>query len=145
MSLSTGCYDVFIYDGEIAVYTLTTPSSVSIFWIFPQYFVLTVGEVLFSITSLEFAYTQAPQSMKAIIQSMFLLTTFAGNLVTTIVIETTANSHLDQWIEFFIFAGLLVLNTLLLMFVATRYTYVSYGDDGEMVVAEDEKKKKPKD
>ena len=23
-----GCYDVFIYDGEIAVYTLTTPSSV---------------------------------------------------------------------------------------------------------------------
>lgn len=30
----------------------------SIFWIFPQYFVLTVGEVLFSITSLEFAYTQ---------------------------------------------------------------------------------------
>ena len=34
----------------------------------------------------------------------------------------------SQWIEFFIFAGLLVLNTLLLMFVATRYTYVSYGD-----------------
>jgi len=144
-----GCYNVYIYenelgDGEIEVATLTTPSSISIFWIFPQYLILTVGEVLFSITSLEFAYTQAPQSMKAIIQSMFLLTTFAGNLITTIVIETTSNSNVEQYVEFFIFAGLLVANTLVLMFFAVKYRYVTYGDDGmpiEETEIEDEKKK----
>lgn len=144
-----GCYNVYIYenelgDGEIEVTTLTTPSSISIFWIFPQYLILTVGEVLFSITSLEFAYTQAPQSMKAIIQSMFLLTTFAGNLITTIVIETTSNSNVEQYVEFFIFAGLLVANTLVLMFFAVKYRYVTYGDDGmpiEETEIEDEKKK----
>ena len=31
---------------------------VHIFWLLPQYIVLTVGEILFSITSLEFAYSQ---------------------------------------------------------------------------------------
>ena len=34
------------------------PRKVSILWQIPQYFVITVGEVMFSITGYEFAYSQ---------------------------------------------------------------------------------------
>ena len=52
----------------MAVYEVITPNSVHIFWLLPQYIVVTVGEILFSITSMEFAYSQAPKSMKSVIQ-----------------------------------------------------------------------------
>ena len=41
---------------------------VHIMWLLPQYVVVTVGEILFSITSMEFAYSQAPPSMKSVLQ-----------------------------------------------------------------------------
>ena len=54
-----GSYMVYMYGtNTTAVYTLTPPNSVHIFWLIPQYIILTVAEILFSITSLEFAYSQ---------------------------------------------------------------------------------------
>ena len=40
------------------MFTLTEPNSVHMFWLVPQYFIITVGEVMFSITGLEFSFTQ---------------------------------------------------------------------------------------
>lgn len=51
---------------------------VSILWQIPQYVLVTAGEILFSITGLEFAYSQAPNSMKSVVQSFWLLTVAAG-------------------------------------------------------------------
>lgn len=48
----------------------------------PQYVLMTSGEIMFSITGLEFAFSQAPASLKSVVQSAWLLTTAAGNLVT---------------------------------------------------------------
>ena len=55
-------------------------------WLLPQYIILTCGEILFSITGLEFAYTQSPASMKAVVQALYLLTTAGGNLIDWIVV-----------------------------------------------------------
>ena len=41
---------------------------------------LTFGEVLVSATGLEFAYSQAPQAMKGVIMSFWLLSVSYGNL-----------------------------------------------------------------
>jgi len=38
--------------------TVTEPNSLHMLWLIPQYFVLTMGEVMFSITGLEFSFTQ---------------------------------------------------------------------------------------
>ena len=54
-------------------------------WQLAPYVALTLGEVLVSVTGLEFAYSQAPPSMKGAIQSFWLLTTFAGNLVVAVL------------------------------------------------------------
>lgn len=50
----------------------------SMLWQTPQYVAITAGEIMFSITGLEFAYSQAPDSMKAVVQSAWLFTVSAG-------------------------------------------------------------------
>ena len=52
----------------------------NVIWQMPAYIVLTAGEVMASITALEFAYTQAPTKMKSIIQALYLLAVSFGNL-----------------------------------------------------------------
>jgi proton-dependent oligopeptide transporter, POT family len=56
--------------------------SVSAWWQIGAYLVVTAGEVLVSITALEFSYKQAPLRMKSFIMSLFLLSTSVGNLIT---------------------------------------------------------------
>lgn len=47
---------------------IVRPNSVSVLWQLPQYFVMTMGEILFSVTGLEFSYSQASPSMKSVLQ-----------------------------------------------------------------------------
>jgi POT family proton-dependent oligopeptide transporter len=60
-------------------------ATVSVWWQILAYAVLTAGEVLVSITGLEYSYKQAPLSMKSFIMALFLLSISAGNLFTAAV------------------------------------------------------------
>uniref|UniRef100_A0A3B3U538 Solute carrier family 15 member 2 n=1 Tax=Poecilia latipinna TaxID=48699 RepID=A0A3B3U538_9TELE len=62
-------------------------NNVHIAWQIPQYALLTAGEVMFSITGLEFSYSQAPNSMKSVLQAGWLLTVAFGNVIVLIVAE----------------------------------------------------------
>ena len=58
-----GCYNLYLQRLPnstlvVDVEEVTVPNTIHIFWLLPQYIVLTAGEVLFSITSLAFAFTQ---------------------------------------------------------------------------------------
>ncbi|MBX3738644.1 MAG: oligopeptide:H+ symporter [Candidatus Didemnitutus sp.] len=55
-------------------------AKVNIAWQVLPYVLLTLGEVLVSATGLEFAYSQAPQSMKGALMSFWLLSVTIGNL-----------------------------------------------------------------
>lgn len=54
----------------------------SISWQLVAFVALTAAEVMVSIVSLEFSYTQAPKSMKSVIMSLWLLAVSLGNLFT---------------------------------------------------------------
>ncbi len=54
----------------------------SIGWQLVAYAILTASEVMVSITGLEFAYTQAPRSMKSMVMALFFFTVFLGNFFT---------------------------------------------------------------
>jgi POT family proton-dependent oligopeptide transporter len=54
--------------------------ALSIAWQILPYALLTFGEVLVSATGLEFAYSQAPATMKGVVMSFWNLTTTVGNL-----------------------------------------------------------------
>jgi POT family proton-dependent oligopeptide transporter len=53
-------------------------------WQVPQYVLLTLGEVLVSVTGLELAYAQAPRAMRRTVMSLGFLTVSAGNLLVVI-------------------------------------------------------------
>ncbi|KAL6100349.1 slc15a2 [Pungitius sinensis] len=96
-------------------------NDVHIAWQIPQYVLLTMGEVMFSITGLEFSYSQAPGNMKSVLQAGWLLTVAFGNVVVLIVAE---GAGLEQWKEFLLFAGLLLAVFFIFSFMAYFYTYV---------------------
>jgi POT family proton-dependent oligopeptide transporter len=54
-------------------------------WQVPQYLFLAVGEVLVSVTALEFAYSQAPRRMKSLVMGLWYLTIASGSLLTAVV------------------------------------------------------------
>src|SRR5690606_3060487 len=58
---------------------------VSITWQVLPYALLTFGEVLVSATGLEFAYSQAPASMKGVIMAFWYLAVTVGNLWVLLV------------------------------------------------------------
>ena len=73
---------------------------------------------MFSVTGLEFSYSQAPKSMKSVVQAAWLLTVAFGNIIVIIVAELKLFN--DQASEFFMFAGLMLIDTLIFMFLAWR-------------------------
>jgi POT family proton-dependent oligopeptide transporter len=50
----------------------------NIAWQLLAYLILTVGEILVSITGLEYSFSQAPKSMKSTIMAIFFFTVFLG-------------------------------------------------------------------
>ena len=102
----------------------------SIGWQMPAYALLSAGEVMVSITGLEFAYTQAPKSMKAMVQAIYLLAISAGNLFTAIVhwfIENPDGSLKLQGAAYYnFFAGLSIGCVAIYVFVAKAYKGKTY-------------------
>jgi POT family proton-dependent oligopeptide transporter len=102
----------------------------SIGWQIPAYALLSAGEVMVAITGLEFAYTQAPKHMKAMVQALFLLSISAGNLFTALVhvfIENddgTVKLHGAAYYNFF--ACLSIGCVAVFIFVAKAYKGQSY-------------------
>ena len=86
-----GIYTILasVSDDKIKAHTITVtdPNSMHILWLIPQYIIITMAEVMFSVTGLEFAFTQAPTSMKSLLQAGWLLTVAFGNLVVVIIAE----------------------------------------------------------
>lgn len=69
--------------------TVTTPNTMHMMWLLPQYIIITMAEVMFSVTGLQFAFTQAPKSMKSLLQAGWLLTVAFGNLIVVIISEVS--------------------------------------------------------
>uniref|UniRef100_A0A183CK51 IgGFc_binding domain-containing protein n=1 Tax=Globodera pallida TaxID=36090 RepID=A0A183CK51_GLOPA len=103
---------------------LVRPNSVNILWQVPQLFVMTVGEILLSVTGLEFSYSQAAPSMKSVVQALWLLTVFFGNIIDIIISHVQISDPVE---EFFVYAALMFAVIGLFVLLSMRYKYV----DGE--------------
>ena len=97
-----------------------TAKSVSILWQLVPYAFLTMAEVLVSATGLEFAYSQAPLSMKGVIMSFWNLATTVGNLWVLLVNAAIRNDHVTESIAS---SGMSV--TLFLMFFFAAFAGVA--------------------
>ncbi|KAF4087049.1 hypothetical protein AMELA_G00091150 [Ameiurus melas] len=98
------------------------PNSVHMALQIPQYFLITAGEVVFSVTGLEFSYSQAPSNMKAVLQAGWLFTVAVGNIIVLIVAELAKLP--EKWAEYVLFASLLVAVCIIFSIMAHFYTYI---------------------
>jgi POT family proton-dependent oligopeptide transporter len=96
---------------------------VSVGWQIIPYLIITCSEVMVSITGLEFAYTQAPRSMKSTIMSFWLLTVFVGNLLDAYIAKINV---FQGSMFFYFFAGLMFLVSLIFIMSASRYKVKNY-------------------
>jgi POT family proton-dependent oligopeptide transporter len=71
----------------------------SIAWQVLPYALLTLGEVLVSATGLEFAYSQAPLSMKGALMSFWNLSVTVGNLWVLVVNAAVKNTTVTELIR----------------------------------------------
>jgi POT family proton-dependent oligopeptide transporter len=72
---------------------------VSVAWQVLPYALLTFGEVLVSATGLEFAYSQAPASMKGVIMAFWYLSNTVGNLWVLLANASVRNEAVTAHIE----------------------------------------------
>ena len=110
----------------------------SVSWQIPAYMLLTAGEVLASITGLEFAYTQAPKKLKALVQALFYLSISGGNLFAAGVhwfIENPDGTNKLRGAAYYNFyAGLSIVASFIFIFFAMRYQEKTH-IQGEVIVA----------
>jgi POT family proton-dependent oligopeptide transporter len=97
----------------------------NVMWQVPAYILLTAGEVMASITALEFAYTQAPRHLKAVMQAVYLLSVTMGNWFTAgvqlVISNPDGTAKLSGPAYFIFFAVLAMVAALLFSLVARGY------------------------
>jgi proton-dependent oligopeptide transporter, POT family len=95
--------------------------------------VITIAEVMVSITCLEFSYTQASNKMKSFIMALFLLSVSMGNLFTSFVNFFIQNDDGTSKITganyYFMFSGLMLLTAFVFIPVAKWYKVVNHIQD----------------
>ncbi|KAK0400130.1 hypothetical protein QR680_003370 [Steinernema hermaphroditum] len=106
------------------LHTVVPRNHISILWQIPQYVLITAAEILFSITGLEFSYSQAAPSLKSVVTAMFLLTTALGD--TLIILLDVIIDLRNLAIIFFIYAGMML--GIMLVFVVLSVFYYDYVD-----------------
>lgn len=109
---------------------LRAGEQVNVAWQMVGYVLLTSGEIMLSVTGLEFSYTQAPNSMKSFIMGLWMLAMSFGNFFAAIVNFAIQRKDgtviLDGPAYFLFFAILMVVNTFFFMLFSRRYKEENY-------------------
>jgi POT family proton-dependent oligopeptide transporter len=115
----------FAMIGLLQMWMDGSESKINVMWQFFPYLVITMAEVMISITGLEFAYTQAPRSMKSSVMSIWLLTVFFGNLITAYVSKVNFFPVASTG-YFMFFAILMAVFAGVFWFMGSRYKVKNY-------------------
>ncbi|XP_069192733.1 solute carrier family 15 member 1-like [Procambarus clarkii] len=119
-----GVYDIVITTTDVFLFPMTAPANVHMLWLLPQYVLITIGEVLFLVSGMDFAYSQAPMAMKSSLQAANLFTItvglwlFAG--LTSLSSATGAFKHRASH-EAIFYACLMSINTIIFFKLIKRH------------------------
>jgi POT family proton-dependent oligopeptide transporter len=92
--------------------------TVSVLWQVLPFVLITLGEVLVSVTGLEFAYTQAPRAMKSTVVGLWSLSVSVGNLLVALL---AGLKSLPPERFFWVFAALMALSAGLFAWRARHF------------------------
>jgi hypothetical protein len=86
----------------------------------PQYVIGGVAEVLFAVTGFEFVFREAPDTLRAVLMSLFLVTDAVGNIIIIVIAQVHIGTASTK---FFFYAGQMAVVVFVFVFLASRYTY----------------------
>ena len=108
-------------------------------WQLLSYVIMTAAEILISITCLEFAYTQAPKTMKSIIMGCFFFSVTLGNLFTAGVNYFIQNEDGTLMLEgadyYWFFTIAIAVTAVLFLFVLKFYVPKTYVQEEQQALA----------
>lgn len=119
MSLGMAMGSVAFVSVALIQQQLDSGTQLHVVWQLLPYTLITLAEVLVSVTGLEFAYTQAPKRMKSTVMGFWLLSVALGNMLVAV---TAHFAHLPLLQFFWMFAGL--MGVFALLFGVRAYFYV---------------------
>jgi solute carrier family 15 oligopeptide transporter 1 len=96
---------------------------------------------MFSVTGLEFSFTQAPESMKSVLQGCWQLTVAFGNLIVVFLVGI--NIFPQQSSEFLLFAGLMFVDMGIFAILAYYYKPISLEELDKIDDDREDVKKEP--
>nr|XP_043636555.1 protein NRT1/ PTR FAMILY 8.1-like [Erigeron canadensis] len=122
----------------------SNPTSLSVFWLFPQFFLMGSAEVFTYVGQLEFFYDEATDGTRSISSAMFLSEIGIGSWLSTAlvkIVEKATGKEEKGWLRndlnaskldyfYWILMGINVVNLVVYMWVARRYK----GRDGASAV-----------
>ena len=77
-------YNLLLLGERVVAHQVTPENSISMFWQLPQYFIMTMGEILFSVSTMEFCYTQVKQ----------YIVQYPNTQLTHIIVKPMGDFHL---------------------------------------------------
>lgn len=107
----------------------------TIYWQILAYFVLTIAEIMVSITMLEFFYTQAPCKMKSIVMAFCMISISIGNVFTavvnTFIVREDGTLLLPGASYYWFFTGMMLVTTVIYVLWSQTYQGKTYlqGDE----------------
>ncbi|MBA4018317.1 MAG: MFS transporter [Pirellula sp.] len=130
MALTAAAFGIsWFIEGLIAATPEGSPAP-SAWWQVLAYVVITAGEVMVSITSLEYSYTQAPNRMKSLVMSCYLLTVSLGNVLTagfnSLIENEDGSSRIEGTTYYAFFTMLMVSVTLAYAFASRSFREQTY-------------------
>jgi len=93
---------------------------VTVWWQVLAFLIITVAEILISVTGLELAFVAAPQSMKSFVTACWLAVVFLANLLINAPI-TRLYPHMEPGVYFAALAGAMALVTIVFLPVGARF------------------------
>ncbi|XP_018017850.1 solute carrier family 15 member 1-like isoform X1 [Hyalella azteca] len=120
-----GVYDIVISPSTSAqIFFLTAPSELHVLYTLPQYLFMTIGEVLFSVSGMDFAYTEAPTAMKSVMQAANLFTITIGLWIFAILTAVSEASEVFKHRasrEAFTYSAIMLIDTMVFFIMVRNY------------------------
>ncbi|XP_027329847.1 protein NRT1/ PTR FAMILY 6.4 isoform X1 [Abrus precatorius] len=140
-----------IVEKERRVNALKNHTTISAFWLVPQFILVGAGEAFAYVGQLEFFIREAPERMKSMSTGLFLSTLSMGYFVSSLLVSIVDMASKKRWLRnnlnkgrldyfYWLLAVLGVLNFILFLVLARRHQYkiqhnVKPNDDAEKELA----------
>ncbi|KAL0872177.1 hypothetical protein ABMA27_004584 [Loxostege sticticalis] len=124
--LSGGVYTILVDEEgpdqfKSTFLVLTEANSISMALLLPQFLIMSSAEVLFAVTGNEFAFKEAPDSMKSVMSAVWMLTTAVGNVIIIVVTRLLAGYPQHQ--QFFFYTGLMFVSISVFHWLSRGYRF----------------------